>query len=154
MLRSIFFIKPLFKPLLPLVFALFFPLLFLFHLLTLCCPISRLLPLASFSKCLRFFLSFAFSPLSPPSACSHSLSLWARSSHHWSPSTPFPSSSSSFVVFPSFFFSRIFQGDRHVPNQRSRAIACYQWSIFHVLVNCFVLTLCQKKVVTDRKSAV
>lgn len=33
-------------------------------------------------------------------------------------------------------------------NQRSREIACYLGSIFHALLNCFVLTHCQKWIVT------
>lgn len=36
--------------------------------------------------------------------------------------------------------------------QRSREIACYRGSIFHALVNCFVLTLCQSGVVTPARA--
>lgn len=49
------------------------------------------------------------------------------------------------VLFP------LFGGDFPLPSQRSREIACYLGSIFHVLVNCFVLTLCQNGVVTATK---
>lgn len=34
------------------------------------------------------------------------------------------------------------------PNQQSGEIACYLGSIFHALLNCFVLTRCQKWIVT------
>ena len=44
------------------------------------------------------------------------------------------------------------QGGSRLLRQQSREIACYRGSIFHALVNCFVLTLCQSGVVTPARA--
>lgn len=53
-----------------------------------------------------------------------------------------------FLVFVFFLPPSLLQGGSRLLRQRSREIACYRGSIFHALVNCFVLTLCQSRVVT------
>lgn len=55
----------------------------------------------------------------------------------WSPL----SSSSSLSLPPPH---TLLQGGSRLLRQPSREIACYRGSIFHALVNCFVLTLCQR----------
>ena len=62
------------------------------------------------------------------------------------PSPPLP----PLCLLPSLpHFSR---GGSRLLRQRSREIACYRGSIFHALVNCFVLTLCQSGVVTPARA--
>lgn len=53
-----------------------------------------------------------------------------------------------FLVFVLSLPPSLLQGGSRLLRQRSREIACYRGSIFHALVNCFVLTLCQSGVVT------
>lgn len=56
-----------------------------------------------------------------------------------------------FLFFLVFVFSlppSLLQGGSRLLRQLSGEIACYRGSIFHALVNCFVLTLCQSGVVT------
>lgn len=90
------------------------------------------------------YCSIFFAPSRPVPRLQHSIGC----NHiHWTVITPLLPFLSFAPLIPSFS-----QGGSRLLRQQSREIACYRGSIFHALVNCFVLTLCQSGVVTPARA--